>query len=104
MIDWGRIEELRDEVGEDDLIEVIELFCEEMGEVLERLPSAPQNDLLGHIHFLKGSAQNIGVCTVADMCKSIEEAIGNDPGFAPDISGLNSAFAESSGALLQKFR
>ena len=34
MIDWARVSELRDEVGEGDFDEVVELFLEEVDEAI----------------------------------------------------------------------
>ena len=38
MIDWSRVNELRDEVGAEDFEEVVELFLEEVEEVIEETP------------------------------------------------------------------
>ena len=45
MIDWTRVDELRNEVGNDDFLEVAELFLEEVDEVISRLTDAPAEDL-----------------------------------------------------------
>ena len=37
MIHWPRVVELRDEVGPEDFDEVVDLFIEEVQEVIERL-------------------------------------------------------------------
>lgn len=102
MIDWGRVDELREEVGEEDLVEVIDMFCEEVEEVLAGLASASSAELPGQIHFLKGSAQNIGISSVSDLCKSFEDAMRSDSAFTPDIAGLVSAFGEARTALSQR--
>ena len=49
MIDWGRIEELRTEVGEDDFAEVIEMFLDEASEVIERICESATDLSLIHI-------------------------------------------------------
>lgn len=57
MIDWTRIDTLRDEIGEDSLREVVLLFLEEVEAALDALPpedaAAPLREAL---HFIKGSA------------------------------------------------
>lgn len=70
MIDWGRVEELRTEVGEDDFAEVVLLFLEEADEVASRLettvPSSAQ--IARDLHSLKGAALNLGFADLAECC------------------------------------
>jgi HPt (histidine-containing phosphotransfer) domain-containing protein len=73
MIDWSRIKNLRDEVGAEDFDEVVEIFIEEVAEVIERLRHAPQVDTLGDdLHALKGSALNLGFTAFSDLCQTGE--------------------------------
>ncbi|QLQ20348.1 MAG: Hpt domain-containing protein [Exiguobacterium profundum] len=79
MIDWLRMSELRDEIGQDGFDEVVDVFLEEADEVLARLiqdPLPTQEDL----HFLKGSALNLGFVAVAQLCQEGERllAAGDD--------------------------
>lgn len=101
MINAARIQELRDEVGEDDLIEVIELFCEEVEEVLETLDSTAPDQMPAQLHFLKGSALNIGLDAVSDLCKSEELRLKSDPAAPADIGAIRSAYVASKDALLK---
>lgn len=83
MIDWGRVQDLRDEIGADAFGEVVELFLDEVDTEIEklRLPDAAQN-LEALLHFLKGSALNLGFAAFADLCHSGERAAatGQDAG------------------------
>ena len=73
MIDWMRIKSLRDDIGADDFEEVVEIFIEEVAEIVERLRTAPQLDTLGEdLHAVKGSALNLGFTTFADLCQTGE--------------------------------
>ena len=75
MIDWERVDQLRDEVGAEDFAEVVDLFLEEVDEVIARLSDAP--DPLRHerdLHFLKGSALNLGFAALAALCEAGERA------------------------------
>ena len=61
MIDWERVADLRSEVGEDDFFEVVDMFLEEVEEVIDRLTSSPEPARFeDDLHFLKGSALNLG--------------------------------------------
>ncbi|MGB7244588.1 MAG: Hpt domain-containing protein [Sulfitobacter sp.] len=70
MIDWDRVSVLRQEVGEDDFGEVIELFLEEVEGTIARLRQNPAADTLEEeLHFLKGSALNLGFRQLASHCQ-----------------------------------
>ena len=73
MIDWDRIEELKSEVGEEDFAEVLEIFLEEVEEVMTTLQSGiSSGQYESTLHFLKGSAMNLGFQALAELCKSGE--------------------------------
>lgn len=69
MIDWGRVNQLRTEVGPEDFAEVVELFLEEVQEVTARLAASPEPARFeDDLHFLKGSALNLGFAEFGAMC------------------------------------
>lgn len=69
MIDWTRISALRAEIGEENLHEVIGLFIEETDEVIARLDERVADSALASLlHFLKGSALNLGFSDLAAIC------------------------------------
>ena len=72
MINWGRISELREEIGEDDFSEVVELFLEEVEGVMEILDTDPA-ELGARLHFLRGSAWNLGFGQFGDLCHAGEK-------------------------------
>lgn len=73
MIDWDRINELREEIGEEDFNEVLEIFLEEVEETLESLALAGEAENLREpMHFLKGSAMNLGFSDLAAFCQKCE--------------------------------
>lgn len=82
MIDWNRLNELREEIGEDDFAEVVEIFLEEVEGSLDTLKEAPAGTSLRDLmHFLKGSSLNLGFSALADLCRigeSAAEAGGSD--------------------------
>lgn len=101
MINAARIQELKDEVGEDDLIEVIALFCEEVEEVLDSLETTPQAQMPSQLHFLKGSALNIGLDAVSRLCREEELRLKSDPDATADVAAIRAAYAASKDALLK---
>lgn len=98
MLNKDRIEELRGEVGDDGFVEVIEIFCEEVEEVLEHL-ATPGADLAERLHFLKGSALNIGMERVGALCLAAEDRLRFDANAVPDIATIRDAYAASRRAL-----
>ena len=69
MIDWVRVADLRNEVGNDGFEEVVMLFMEETDEAVRRLEAGVPAELLGDmLHFLKGSALNLGFRAVSRLC------------------------------------
>ncbi|WP_172327722.1 Hpt domain-containing protein [Mangrovicoccus sp. HB161399] len=92
MLDWTRIEELRDEVGADAFAEVVELFLEEVGGVLDRLDPGSAT-LEEDLHFLKGAALNLGFAKLAGLCREGELAARAKA--PPDLWALRACYAQS---------
>ena len=97
MIDARRIDELREEVGCDDLAEVVGLFCEEVEEVLATLDSSATVEQL---HFLKGSALNIGLSQLSAICLAEEDRLRDDPQSRPKIEDIRAAYFKARPVLL----
>lgn len=73
MIDWTRVHELREEIGAEDFGEVVEIFLEEVEEEIEALRgNVPNDSLETKLHFLKGSALNLGFADFSVLCQSGE--------------------------------
>jgi hypothetical protein len=69
MISWDRVNELRREVGDEDFAEVVTIFLDEVETVLARLGGAAEPDSFPEdLHFLKGSALNLGFRALAALC------------------------------------
>ncbi|MBR3369647.1 MAG: Hpt domain-containing protein [Rhodobacteraceae bacterium] len=78
MIDWKRVRELYDEIGEEAFEEVLSLFVEEVDEALERLQGAQTPaSRMAEFHFLKGAALNLGLQEMANRCGQAE-ALASD--------------------------
>ena len=96
MIDWARVAQLRDEIGGDDFDEVTELFLMEVEDTLMRLDAATGDaeqfrDLL---HFLKGSALNLGFHDMSEVC-SRGEADAASGRCTVDVGALRSVYSQS---------
>ena len=100
MIDWNRVGELRDEIGDDAFDEVVALFLDEADAVVTRLSAemgakALENDC----HFLKGAALNLGFETLAKQCQAGEtRAAAGD--ITIDLIALRDSYQASRDALM----
>ncbi len=99
MIDWGRVRELRDEIGADDFDEVIALFLEEADKVIACIaPGLAARALEADLHFLKGAALNLGLADFAALCQEGERrAASGDEGV--NVDSLCEAYQTSKAAL-----
>lgn len=100
MIDWSRVVELCDEIGPEDLAEVSALFLEEADEVMDRLPQCDGRETLhAALHFLKGSALNLGFERLAMLCREGERG---DALNTEELATLTSCYAASKAQFLQR--
>lgn len=74
MLNWSRVKELKDDLGEDDFQEITSLFMEEVEEKLAELSSKTPDAFAADLHFLKGSAANLGFESFRAMCEQMENA------------------------------
>jgi HPt (histidine-containing phosphotransfer) domain-containing protein len=96
MIDWAQVNTLRDDVGKDDFSEIVEIFIEEVEEVINRLRNTSSLDTLGDdLHFLKGSALNLGFSVFSDHCQKGETAAAAGKAAQVDVSAILSSYDTS---------
>ena len=75
MIDWNRVIELYHEVGPSEFEPVLELFLDEVEGIVMRLLSDDRDELARDLHFLKGSASNLGFDAFAKLCDGCEAQV-----------------------------
>jgi HPt (histidine-containing phosphotransfer) domain-containing protein len=103
MIDWERVTQLRDEVGAEDFAEVVELFLEEVEEVTERLAHSPEPARFEEdLHFLKGSALNLGFEKFSVMCQTGERLAARGDADKIDIPPILESYAASRRVFLDR--
>jgi len=101
MIAWDRLNELRAEIGDDDLAEVAAMFLEEADEVVSRLTGElPDSEIESQLHFLKGSALNLGLSDLSALCQDGERRAGLGQGSEVDLGRIVSVYAASKAAFL----
>lgn len=99
MIDWTRISDLKTEFGTDGFEEILAIFFEETEPVIERLSRGHSGDPAADLHFVRGSADNMGLSDLVAACRRGEAAVA--AGAPPDITGVRHAFDGARRALLR---
>lgn len=103
MIDWGRVRELRDEIGKEDFAEVVQLFLEETDEVTKRITAGLADQAIeSELHFLKGSALNLGFRKLAALCQIGEKAAANGQFEKIELAQVVTLYEASKAAFLSK--
>ena len=96
MIDWDRVSELRSEIGDDGFDEVVELFLDEVEAVVMRLKSAPDPATYEEdLHFLKGSAWNLGFADFGALCQDGERKAAQGRQSEIDIGAVLDCYGRS---------
>lgn len=105
MIDWARVKTLRDDVGVEDFDDVVEIFIEEVSEMVERLRDAPQIETLGDdLHALKGSALNLGFTEFSALCQIGETLAAQGRADDIDLPPLLECYDNSSTTFLERLK
>ena len=96
MIDWERVDELRDEVGAEDFGEVVDIFLEEVDEVIDRLRQSPDpSSYESDMHFLKGGALNLGFAALATLCSKGERQAAAGDSASVDVAEVIESYGAS---------
>ena len=103
MISWDRVAELREEVGEDDFAEVVEMFLDEVEGVLNRLrDAAVPATLEGDLHFVKGSALTLGFRQLSQVCRIGERQAAEARFDAIDLPGVLATYDASKAEFIAR--
>jgi HPt (histidine-containing phosphotransfer) domain-containing protein len=99
MIDWAQIKSLKGDLG-DGFDELVEVFLDEVDAAMAALdPDAAPRDQAAALHFLKGSALNLGFAAFAALCAQGEQA--SMKGGRVDLGPIRASFAESRAEFVQ---
>lgn len=100
MIDWKRVEELRAEIGSDGFAEVTDMFLEEADQAVRAMISGlPADEIEGQLHFLKGSALNLGFADLAGICQDAERKAAAGYGALVDTARIAAVYRASCAQL-----
>ena len=101
MIDWSRVNELRLDIGAGDFDDVVELFLDEVETEIATLHAISERQALAEkLHFLKGSAINLGFAAFSQLCQRGElSAAGGSPD-SVDLAGIIDSYHVSKARFL----
>ena len=103
MIDWDRVNTLREEVGKEDFDEIVALFLEEVDASIVRLKEQPDPDSLGaDLHFVKGSAAGLGFAAFVTQCQIGETQCAQGEVDQVDLTGILDCYQASKRHFLEK--
>ncbi|TMV93986.1 Hpt domain-containing protein [Thioclava sp. BHET1] len=101
MIDWDRVTELRSEIGAEGFAEVVDLFLDEVEAVALALGQKP-GKLEDELHFLKGSALNLGFGTFGRLCQQGERLCANGQDAQVDVAAIISGYHNSKAEFMTR--
>lgn len=100
MIDWNKVDELRDEIGAEDFGEIVECFLEEVEGELSALGVKAESELGASMHYLKGSALNLGFSDFAALCQEGETQAASGAAGEIDLAGIQNCYQKSKDTFL----
>ena len=103
MIDWEQVQQLESDVGSEDFAEVVAMFIDEVDEAVEPFATDQQfapDILSATMHFMKGSAYNLGFVAFADYCATSEQLAATGRASDVDLAKVVRLYNESKSAFL----
>ena len=101
MIDWTRVLTLHDEVGADEFRPLVELFLDEIEGVMMSIDAADPPRFEEKLHFLKGSAWNMGLRALGALCELWETLVIRGGGDSLDVGQLFDCYGQSKQLLMR---
>lgn len=104
MLDWNRIRELQSEVGEDEFKLILELFLDEVEDVIMRVSKRHAGRLATDLHFLKGCAWNLGFRGFGEMCDAGERLAIAGKASKFNLEAMMECYSASKQMMLQQLK
>ena len=87
--------------GDDDFLEVVAMFLEETDEVVGQLDGTPDLPAVeSRLHFLKGSALNLGLTDLAALCQNGERTAALGDAASVDLREVTACYQTAKALLL----
>jgi HPt (histidine-containing phosphotransfer) domain-containing protein len=93
MINWARLLQLQEDVGKNDIHDIIILFEQELKQVIAQLPlQTDPEQMASNLHYLKGCALNLGFEDLADLCQAGYTRLSQSPRTGVTVAPILSAY------------
>lgn len=103
MINWERVEELKADIGPEDFGEVVEVFLEEVQQTLGSIDfCATHTEMEEKLHFLKGSALNLGFREFSKLCARYETAAAEGDLHEIPVAAVKESYRQTKEAFLAR--
>jgi len=99
-VDWTRLRELREEIGDAEFAEVVDLFLAEADAMIDGLAGMAPSGYEAALHALKGAATNLGLTGLAALCAGGERLAASGRPGEVRIAGVLTAYAAARAALV----
>ena len=99
MIDEQRFESLKAEIGLDGMSLLAGVFLDEADQIMDQLISH-ETDLASGLHALHGSALNLGLKQLAQLCSKAEKAAQDKGGQFIDMLEISTSYHQSRAAFM----
>ncbi len=103
-IDWARLRQLREEIGDAEFVEVIDLFLTEGDAMIDGLAGLEPPAYEAALHALKGAATNLGLEGLAALCAEGECLAASGRAEDVRVPRVLTAYASARAALLAGLR
>ena len=105
MINWAQVKQLEEDIGAEDFGDVVVMFIEEVDEAIDDLRPAPTLEgeaMSSAMHFLKGSAANLGFKAFSDYCAAGEKLAESGASSDVDLVAVVHLYDESKQQFLSE--
>ncbi len=102
MIDWSRIDEIEQELGADEVPELVAVFLDEVGDAMGPLAQNIQPSEAA-LHFLKGCALTLGFDDLAKLASDGEARKKASGDCCVDTVEICAAYQNEKSELLERF-
>lgn len=96
MIDWTRVQQMHQDLGQVEFSNLTELMLDELRPIVEKLRAQPSHPVWeSDLHQLKRSAMTLGFRDLAEKCRAVERAMMSKPQGDPEWSPVLDCFDRS---------
>ncbi|GLQ35374.1 nickel transporter [Amylibacter marinus] len=103
MINWDQVKQLEEDIGAEDFGDIVVVFIEEVDEAVDALreiTSMGDDDMATALHFLKGSAANLGFADFAASCGAGEDLANKQQAAEVDLQSVVALYDASKSEFL----